>query len=290
MTTESDNSKSTEHALPAFPELRWVLLAFGVWFLCGIVPILLVLIGNNFFKIADANSAAVAGTIGDAFGLANSFFAAAALLFVIWSIRLQQQEIKFARDEWRENTKSQNDQVEMMRETTELTAINHIYTHYSHDYGKNDDTGILNAIADGHRRWAIRASFSSIDKVFESDRSFQVEREMSQLAELLMVPNCTKDYLCQVSVRVSNLLVDRRADKSFRKSLWALYEIIRLAPEELVDESSITYSAFKSRAKDVVDAWKEVRNQISIKGEPSAKPDSVNLGGADAESTDGAAG
>ena len=258
MNSPSEESGSHVPELPPFPKRNWMYIALGVWLACGLTPLVLVFIGTNYFSIADSKAAAVAGTIGDAFGLANSFFSAAALLFVIWSIRLQQQEIKFARDEWKENTKSQNEQVKMMREATTLTGINHIYSHYSPSYGANDNTGILSAVAEGHRKWAIRASFSSIDNIFEQDRSFEVERGMSQLAELLMVPQSDKDYFCQIGTRVSNLLLDQRSDMEFRKSLWALYEILRVDPSQLIDDSSTIYSAFKHRASDVVSAWKRV--------------------------------
>lgn len=221
--------------LPAFPKLPWVMLFLGVWLLFGITPSILVYIGTNYFSVADSELAAVAGTIGDAFGFANSFFSGAALLFVIWSIRLQQQEIRFAREEWQQNTASQQEQVLMMKETALLTAINHIYNHYSGSYGTADETGILAAVAAGHRRWAIRGSFSSIDSVFDPERESQVEREMSQLAELLMTPKPEKEYLQRVALRTSSLLVEKRAHESFRRKLWPIYEILRDDPRSLSD-------------------------------------------------------
>ena len=199
---------------------------------------------------------AVAGTIGDAFGLANSFFSCAALLFVIWGLRLQQHEISVAREDARETADLQKSQALLMKETASLNAIGQIYTHYSGNYGAEDSTKILEAVAKGHRRWAIRETFSKIDDVFTSDRISQVHREESQLAELLMVTHCDPSYLRDVAVRTASLLVDTRAHKDFRQSLWPLYEILRDDPKELCKIESTLFSAFQYRAKEVVEAWK----------------------------------
>lgn len=104
MSENVSNSTNSIEQLTSFPKRKWIIMAFGAWLLLGIIPMILVLVGTNIFSAADNEMTAVAGTIGDAFGLANSLFAAGALLFVVWSIRLQQQEISFARHEWHQNT------------------------------------------------------------------------------------------------------------------------------------------------------------------------------------------
>lgn len=43
-----------------------------------------------------------------------------------------------------------------MKEAAYLTAINNIYQHYKFRVGAEDKSGILNSIADGHRKWAIK--------------------------------------------------------------------------------------------------------------------------------------
>jgi hypothetical protein len=267
---------SSPDELHAFPRLRWALLFFLLWLICGVTPAILVYIGDNYFAIANSQLATVAGTIGDAFGLANSFFAGAALLFVIWSIRLQQQEIRFARDEWRQNTDSQKEQALTMKETAALAAINHIYSHYSGSYGDKDSTGVLSAVASGHRRWAIRESFSSIDHVFEPERALQVDREASQLAELLMVPKAEEKYMQEVATRTSSLLVDARAHESFRRALWPVYELLRSAPDQLCAGEGIPFDAFVFHAKEASSAWLSSRREAS------------ELAGEQADAADGA--
>lgn len=247
-----------EKQLSAFPKSNWIFWLSIAWFILGLVPIGLVFIGNKLFSVADSNMTAVAGTIGDAFGFANSFFSCAALLFVIWGLRLQQQEISIAREEAKETAELQKTQALLMKETASLNAISQIYEHYSGNYGAEDPTKILEAVAKGHRRWAIRESFSKIDEVFADDRISQVHREQSQLAELLMVTHCDSDYLREVAVRTANLLVDKRAHKEFRQSLWHLYEILRDDPTELCRIGSTTFSGFEWRAKEVVKAWREL--------------------------------
>jgi len=254
-------SGEDEEHLSGFPRYKWIFLLSISWLILGFVPIGLVFIGNKLFSVADSNMTAVAGTIGDAFGFANSFFSCAALLFVIWGLRLQQQEISGARKEANETAELQKTQALLMKETASLNAISQIYKHYSENYGTEDPTKILDAVAKGHRRWAIRESFSKIDDVFADDRVSQVHNEQSQLAELLMVTHCDSSYLREVAVRTSNLLVDKRAHKKFRQSLWHLYEILRDDPSELCREGSSTFSAFELRAKEVVKAWRELREK-----------------------------
>lgn len=250
----------TEHdPEPKLPPV-WILAFLIAWATCGLAPLILTLIGKHWFSLANSDDAAIAGTIGDAFGMVNSFFSGAALLFVIWSIRLQQHEIRFARKEWEANTKSQEVQADMMRHTANLTSINHIYAHYSDDYGRQDTTGILRAIASGHRRWAVRESFDSVDGLFRDDRVSQVQREADQLAELLMVPAPDTTSLSEIAWRLSSLLVEKRIHPIFRKSLWRVYELIRDDPEELFRPSSPLFSAFTDACAEAVSAWKISRS------------------------------
>ena len=256
-----NNSPPQTDDLPAFPSTRWILVFGGIWLSVGLLPAAIVLIGEYLHAFGDGRVAATAGTIGDSFGLANSLFSGAALLFVVWSIRLQQQEIRFARAEWKENTESQQEQVLMMREAASLSAINHIYGHYSPAYGSGDPTAVLSAVAKGHRRWAIRESFSSIDPVFEANRFEQVHQEASQLAELLIGPVAEvvslhgADYLHKVAERTASLLVDSRAPVEFRQCLWPLYELLRSSPQELVKGESDSIAAFESIAERCAEAW-----------------------------------
>lgn len=158
-----------------------------------------------------------------------------------------------------QNSESQKEQALLMKETAALSAINQIYDHYSGGYGAEDKTGILSAVASGHKRWAIRESFNTIDNVFTPDRVSQVKKEESQLAELLMVPRCNQEYMTNVALRTASLLVDTRADIEFRRTLWPLYEIMRSNPAELCDENSILYSAFKDSSKGTVAVWRSIK-------------------------------
>jgi hypothetical protein len=275
MAENNVDSAGSSDQLPPFPKLHWILLFFGLWLLCGVTPAILVYVGTNYFSIADSQLAAVAGTIGDAFGLANSLFTGAALLFVIWSLRLQQQEIHFARQEWQQNTRAQKEQALMMKESASLTAINHIYNHYSSSYGMSDATGILAAVAAGHRRWAIRESFGSIDSVFNQERVSQVDQEVNQLAKLLSDPKPGREYLKEVAIRTSSLLIDIRVSEAFRRTLWPIYEILRADPQQLCSEESILFSiCFSRAAQAVVDEWKLIRGESIEVGrrEQGARP------------------
>lgn len=80
-------------------------------------------IGTYFFSFVSNSELAVAGTIGDSFGFVNSFFSTSALLFVIWSVKLQREEISLAQKEWQENTESQK----RTSETDERSCIPDCY-------------------------------------------------------------------------------------------------------------------------------------------------------------------
>ena len=268
------SSPSHVDELPAFPRLRWLLSFFGLWLLFGLVPAGLIYFGNHFIAFGTTQQAAAAGTIGDSFGLANSFFAGAALLFVIWSIRLQQQEIRFARDEWRENTQSQREQAERMREAAALTAVSHIYNHYSENYGANDASGVLGAVAAGHRRWAIRESFSSLDRVFDGERRTQVELESRDLANKLDSPprvgETGQQYLREVAAKVASLLVDKRADERFRRALWPIYEAIRADPQM----QGSRLRELLHLGQDAAQVWRQISTR---EPKPNPKVEEVDL-------------
>lgn len=243
-------SRTVKDELPSFPKARWIAVFILSWLLLGLFPTAIVYRQKCPSSFPDANLSQMAGTIGDSFGLVNSFFTGAALLFVIWSIRLQQREIQFAREEWKDNTSSQLEQVRMMKQAASLTATNHIYNHYSNGYGKQDESGVLAAIARGHRRWAIRESFASFDEVFADERKLQVSRETRQLSDLLLTPRAEARYMQSVAALVSSLLVDHRASEDFRKKLWPIYELLRSNPQELVSNEAFHFDAFKKCAAD----------------------------------------
>lgn len=241
-----DASAASETATPHFRR-RWIALILCGWLLLGLIPSGLAFVGT-YAALADSRIASVAGTIGDSFGLANSFFSGAALLFIVWSLRLQQHES-------RENTKSQTAQARLMKEAASLTAINHIYVHYSNDYGQHSAYGLLASVASGHRRWAIRESFGSVDDLFARDRVTQVLNECRELASWLKNPVAGPTYMQQIGKLTASVLVDARAPASFRKTLWPVYELIRASPKEVCEGGNDQFSNFVLLAKEAVGAW-----------------------------------
>lgn len=99
MSEHSEKDEQSKKAPSAYPPWWMCLLFLFGWLLLSVVPALLVNIGANWKSFPSTEATQIAGTVGDSFGLANSFFASAALLFVIWSIRLQQHELKIAQTE-----------------------------------------------------------------------------------------------------------------------------------------------------------------------------------------------
>lgn len=224
---------------------NWLLILLGVAG-CLIVTFAF----NHYFKnigLSVMFGSAEWGQFGDFIGgTTNPLLSLLAFLGVLYTIH--------------QNAETQKEQALLMKEAAALSAINQIYEHYSGDYGNEDKTGILAAVASGHKRWAIRESFNTIDNVFTPDRESQVKKEESQLVELLRAPHCNQKYMAKVALRTASLLVDSRADVKFRRTLWSLYEIIRLDPEKLCDENSELYSDFKDSSKAAVEAWHSIKN------------------------------
>lgn len=144
-----------------------------------------------------------------------------------------------------------------MKETASLTAIDHIYNHYSESYGALDSSGVLDGVASGHRRWAIRESFGSIDNVFNEERQSQVDQEADELFNLLKAPIQDSGYFPQVAVYISSLLVDSRVREAFRRNLWPIYETLRHEPQSLTSADSTDFVRFCDYAKIAVDEWND---------------------------------
>jgi hypothetical protein len=132
-------------------------------------------------------------------------------------------------------------QLKIAKQTADLTSISKIYDHYSEEYsnhgqGKNE---ILSAIARGHRRWAIRESFSIIDpdSALEGERSKQVDSDFEQLIELSADPENVGHYTA-IALLCGSLLLDKRLLKVKRVALWALYETLRREAATLHDSKS----------------------------------------------------
>lgn len=236
-----EETTKSETLIPAWPQKKWIFFFLLIWLLLSVIPVIFVIIGKYFFSIIDSSMVSIAASIGDTFGLVNSFFSSSALLFVIWNIRLQRQEISFAQKEWIANTESQNEQARLMRESANLSAINNIYQHYSHSYGTIDESGILSSIAAGHRDWAIRETFTTIDKSFTNYTHKMVKKDYEQLISLLKAPSQDRTYLKQVSMLISSLLVDQRLELENRIQLWPLYEILVKEP----GSNHVTTGSFK---------------------------------------------
>lgn len=208
------------------PQARWILWFLAGWVLLGMVPISLVLIGKHYFSLVDSEAVATAGVIGDSFGLVNSFFSSAALLFIIWSLKLQRQEMQFSQQEWMANTEAQKHQAELMKQAANLTAINHVYQHFSEEIELGPNS-VSYAIAEGHRRWAIRVTFNTIDPSFEEYNRRQVEIEYRELLMLLKCPSLEVSYLNKVASAVASLLAEHTINDSGKNLLKPIYELIR---------------------------------------------------------------
>jgi hypothetical protein len=121
-------------------------------------------------------------------------------------------------------------QTKIAKQAADLTSISKIYDHYNEDYSSQQtkQSMILSGVARGHRRWAIRESFSIIDpdSALEAERSRQVNADFEQLVALSGEPDNTSIYP-SVAILCGSLLLDKRLIKRKRVALWPLYENLR---------------------------------------------------------------
>lgn len=240
-----------EHLISAIPERKWMILFFLLWLLLGFIPILLVVVGGTLFSIATDQELSVAGTIGDAFGFVNSIFSTAALLFVVWSLKIQRQEVNFSQKEWHDNTRSQQYQAELMQEASYLTATNHIFQHFNNNFGSTDTGGLLRAIAEGHRKWSIFETFRIIDKTFSEIRIQQVENELNELKGLLATPSVDKNYLSEVSKHVACLVLESSISQIIKDELWRIYHVLTI-PQGDNHVTNKSFGYFESLCKNFI--------------------------------------
>ena len=155
------------------------------------------------------------------------------------------------REELSKTAEAQQEQAGLLRDAARLTAIGHIYDHYSDKYGSRDETGILSAVAAGHRRWAMRESFGMIDSIFDEHREQQVRLDYAALMKLLESPEPNEGYFAVLSAHLGSLLIDARLSRQKREPLWGLYELVRSSPTQLLQRDSNAYNEFACLAHSI---------------------------------------
>jgi hypothetical protein len=119
----SDEKTKDEHREPPRFQPKWILGFIAVWILIGISPML----------------AKEPGPFGDMFGMVNSLFSGAALLGLIYTIRLQmheiylqREELKQTRDELKKSADAQKDSAQALALQVLISAITaQLSTHIS---------------------------------------------------------------------------------------------------------------------------------------------------------------
>jgi hypothetical protein len=238
-----------------------VLFAF-FWLALGSIPILLVCIGT-FFPLVPSEASSVAGTIGDAFGMANAFFSGLALLFVAATMHLQRKELmlqrnelRLTRDEMRRSSDSQVEQASRLEAAARIAALSHIYDHYNTFATTHSRSPVKQAVASGKKRWAVRHLHMLIepDKEFRTNRLAEIESDDSKLVGLLRGAtivnagdlNAVKDsspQLTTIAKSIAALMADQFINPKRRDIMYQLYDVIwdyDAAFSELSTDSSST--------------------------------------------------
>jgi hypothetical protein len=102
-----NESKQEENREPPKFETWWIFGFVIVWILIGVTP-----------KIADKP-----GEFGDMFGMVNSLFSGAALIGLIYTIRLQMHEIYLQREELKLTRKELKKSAEAQKESAEALTL-----------------------------------------------------------------------------------------------------------------------------------------------------------------------
>ncbi len=175
---------------------------------------------------------------GDFFGGHTAAFSGLLSVALILYFSLKQSELQQQHFE---------EQLRISKQAADLASITNIYGHYGESYGKSDDaTEILSFVARGHRRWAIRESFSIIDPegALEKGRREQVENEFQSLVGALNQDQLMLPQFRRIAELTSSLLLDKRLSKERRSDLWSLYEVLREDPLQMIKSGTETNQRF----------------------------------------------
>lgn len=239
------------------------LVLFAVfWLALGSIPILLVCIGT-FFPLVPSEASSVAGTIGDAFGMANAFFSGLALLFVAATMHLQRKELmlqrnelRLTRDEMRRSSDSQVEQASRLEAAARIAALSHIYDHYNTFATTHSRSQVKKAVASGKKQWAVRHLHMLIepDEEFRTNRLAEIESEDSKLVGLLRgativnavdlnAVKTSSEQLPEIAKSIAALMADQFINPKRRDIMYQLYDVIwdyDAAFSELSTDSSST--------------------------------------------------
>ncbi len=223
-----------------YPVVKWLAVTFLI--VLAMIPLVDMIVNgynNLYINLGGRLTLDKLGQLGDFFGGHTAAFAglfSTALILYFSSKQLSMQQFQFM------------EQVKLSKQAADLTSINNIYQHYGEKYGADRDVGdVLKSIAEGHRRWAIRESFSIIDpgEALEEHRAAQVSKDHGILLDLLRKECVSENEIRKISVLISSLLLDKRLAKEERTRLWDLYEILRSSPLALITEGSDIRRSFE---------------------------------------------
>lgn len=215
----------------------------------GLLPLVnLATIGSNSLSLDWSTKASLEqlAQYGDFFGGHTAAFSGALSVALILYFSLRQSQLQQEHFE---------EQLRISKRAADLASINNIYSHYGESYGKSGDSAqILAHVANGHRRWAIRESFSIIDPeaALEEGRRKQVANEFQSLVKTLNKDQLMHSDFRHVAELTSSLLIDKRLAKEVRGDLWGLYEVLREDPIRMIDEGTETHQRFQQEKRFII--------------------------------------
>jgi hypothetical protein len=202
---DSNVGENGEQSLPLPFKRRWFVWFVVAWLLLGAIPILLVKVGNWYFSIADKADMEVAGTVGDAFGLANAFFSGGAFLLVLYSSYLQRQELHNALNEWQANTQSQEKQAEIMAQSARLEAINNVIAHTYELREKCTTDDPHRYLMNGQLDWAYAELWRAVDAKWNENVREKAIQHAGELRKLIGRDLSNNNVLTEVLYQIGRL-------------------------------------------------------------------------------------
>jgi hypothetical protein len=238
MPTETKTAGKTS----LLQKAAWIILLISL-LLLSIVPILNML-AHGLISLDMGVPAPLSperlGQLGDFFGGHTAAFTGLTSTALI---------LYFSRKQLEDQEKQFREQLRVARQSADLTSLSAIYQHYDEAYGSGRDKDkILEHLAEGHRRWVIRESFSIIDpdSALEEHRIEQVRKDHTELQQLLTSEEMSIENFRKIAALVASLLLDKRLNAEQRKALWGYYELIRASPESLTVEGSEARQEFET--------------------------------------------
>lgn len=211
---------------------------------------------------------AASGQIGDSIAAFNASIAVIGLLFVAYEVKIQREQLADQRKQLDKQKEEDNANRKLRYNTELLSAVNSVKEHYGQDYWSKDKSGILEHVAKGHRRWAVRTTFSVFDENGNNERDKRIAEEVVELQKLLKDKKKLnhRETLERIALFCASLHNESRLRRELRDGISEIYSLITKSPNDILHKQGVFYKvvekahAFVNLHEDIINnPWRAER-------------------------------